>query len=76
VAVLLAASWLLLSGDPCHAQVAFQLSALYSFAEPEPAAASGFFWAGLYTAVGAVCFPLGSYLMVPELFDEEDTVAC
>ena len=56
--------------------VAFQLSALYSFAEPQPAPASASFWAGFYTAAGAVCFLLGSYLMVPELFDEEDTVAC
>jgi hypothetical protein len=50
--------------------VAFQLSALYSFAGPEPAAAGALFWAGFYTAAGGVCFLLGSYLMVPELFDE------
>jgi len=56
--------------------VAFQLSALYSFAEPEPAAASASFWAGFYTAAGAVCFLLGSYLMVPELFDEDGPSAC
>jgi hypothetical protein len=49
---------------------AFQLSALYSFAGPEPAAAGALFWAGFYTAAGGVCFLLGSYLMVPELFDE------
>jgi hypothetical protein len=51
--------------------VAFQLSALYSFAGPEPAAASAAFWAGFYTAAGALCFLLGSYLMIPELFDED-----
>jgi hypothetical protein len=49
--------------------VAFQLSALYSFAGPEPAGAV--FWAGFYTAAGGVCFLVGSYLMIPELFDEE-----
>jgi hypothetical protein len=52
--------------------VAFQLSALYSFAGPEPAAASALFWAGFYTAAGGVCFLLGSYLMIPELFDEDE----
>jgi hypothetical protein len=52
--------------------VAFQLSALYSFAGPEPAAAGALFWAGFYTAAGGLCFLLGSYLMIPELFDEEE----
>jgi hypothetical protein len=51
--------------------LAFQLSALYSFAGPEPAAAGALFWASFYTAAGGVCFLLGSYLMIPELFDEE-----
>jgi hypothetical protein len=50
--------------------VAFQLSALYSFAGPAPAAAGALFWAGFYTAAGGVCFLVGSYLMIPELFDE------
>jgi len=27
--------------------------------------------AGLYTFVGAVCFGVGSYLLIPELFDGE-----
>ena len=52
--------------------VAFQASALYSFAAPEPAASSALFWASFYTAAGGVCFLVGSYLMIPELFDEED----
>jgi hypothetical protein len=51
--------------------VAFQISALYSFAGPEPAASASLFWAGFYTAAGGVCFLIGSYLMIPELFDEE-----
>jgi hypothetical protein len=50
--------------------VAFQISAFYSFAGPEPAGASAGFWAALYTGVGALCFLLGAYLMIPELFDE------
>ena len=52
--------------------VAFQLSALYSPAGPEPAAAGALFRAGIYTAAGGLCFLLGSYLMIPELFDEEE----
>jgi hypothetical protein len=51
--------------------VAFQLSALYSFAGPEPTAAGALFRAGFYTAAGGLCFLVGSYLMIPELFDEE-----
>ena len=52
--------------------VAFQISALYSFAGPEAASAETLFRAGLYTAVGGLCFLVGSYLMIPELFDEEE----
>jgi len=52
--------------------VAFQLSALYSFAGPEPAVAGALFRAGFYTAAGGLCFFVGSYLMIPELFDEEE----
>ena len=51
--------------------VAFQLSALYSFAGHEPAATGALFRAGFYTAAGGLCFLVGSYLMIPELFDEE-----
>jgi hypothetical protein len=51
--------------------VAFQISALYSFAGPEPAASASLFWGGFYTAAGGLCFLIGSYLMIPELFDEE-----
>ena len=52
--------------------VAFQLSAFYSVAGSEPASAAALFWAGFYTAAGGLCFLLGSYLMIPELFDEEE----
>jgi hypothetical protein len=52
--------------------VAFQISALYSFAAPEHAPASTLFWAGFFTAAGGLCFLVGSYLMIPELFDDEE----
>jgi hypothetical protein len=51
--------------------VAFQLSAFFSFAGPGPSDPAALFWAGFTTATGAACFLLGSYLMIPELFDEE-----
>jgi hypothetical protein len=51
--------------------IAFQISALYSIAGPEPASATALFRSGFYTAVGGLCFLVGSYLMIPELFDEE-----
>ena len=52
--------------------VAFQVSALYSFAFPGPASVNALFWSSFYTALGGLCFLLASYLMVPEVFDEED----
>ena len=51
--------------------VAFQASALYSFAGPTPASVSSLVAANLYTALGALCFLVGAYLMIPELFDGE-----
>jgi hypothetical protein len=51
--------------------VAFQLSALYSFAGPQRTAGGALFWASFYIATGGLCFLVGSYLMIPELFDEE-----
>jgi hypothetical protein len=51
--------------------VAFQISALYSMAGPQAAAANTLFWANFYTAAGGLCFLVGAYLMIPELFDEE-----
>jgi len=52
--------------------VAFQISALYGFVGPEPVDAGALFWSSFYTAAGGLCFLLGSYLMIPELFDEEE----
>ena len=51
--------------------VAFQVSAFYSFASPAAATPVALFWTAVFTAAGALCFLLASYLMVPELFDEE-----
>lgn len=55
--------------------VAFQVSALYSFSFPAPASDASLSWANFYTAVGGLCFLLGSYLMIPEIFDEEQVRA-
>ena len=51
--------------------VAFQLSALDSFVGPAPTSAEMLFWSTLWTAVGALCFLVGAYLLIPELFDTE-----
>ena len=48
--------------------VAFQVSAFYGFYTPSPE--PGWAWdANLWTLVGALCFFVASYLMIPELFD-------
>jgi hypothetical protein len=52
--------------------VAFQVSALYSLATPDPHSSEGLFFAAFYTALGGVCFLVGSYLLIPELFDESE----
>ena len=51
--------------------VAFQLSALDSFVGPEPSSPEMLFWSTLWTAIGALCFLVGAYLLVPELFDTD-----
>jgi len=52
--------------------LAFQVSALCGFVGPEPAGASALFWTSFFTAAGGLCFLVGSYLMIPELFDDEE----
>ncbi len=52
--------------------VAFQISALYSFVGPELASPGSLFFASFYTAAGGLLFLTGSYLMIPELFDEQE----
>jgi hypothetical protein len=51
--------------------VVFQLSALHSFVRPGPPDPHELWLAAFYTFVGAVCFLVGAYLLVPELFDGE-----
>jgi hypothetical protein len=52
--------------------VAFQISAFYGFFPPPPDA--GWAWdANLWTFIGALCFFVASYLMLPELFDADAT---
>ncbi len=48
---------------------AFAASALYSFVRPGLPDVQEIWLAGLYTFVGALCFLVGSYLLIPELFD-------
>lgn len=49
--------------------VAFQASAIDSFVGPGPASPGMLLWSSLFTALGALCFLVGAYLLVPELFD-------
>lgn len=51
--------------------VAFQVSALDSFVRPGAPDPHELWLAGLYTFLGAVCFLVGAYLLIPEMFDGE-----
>ena len=51
--------------------VAFQLSALASYVSPSPTALDHHHVANVDTAIGALCFLAGAYLLIPELFDHE-----
>jgi hypothetical protein len=51
--------------------VAFQLSALDSFVGPRASSPEMLFWSTFYTAAGALCFLVGAYLLIPELFDTD-----
>jgi hypothetical protein len=51
--------------------VAFQVSAIVSFVRPGPPSAEMLFWSTLLTALGALCFFVGAYLLIPEMFDTE-----
>jgi len=50
--------------------VLFMVSALFSFDGPEPSSAKALWLANLYTLLGAVCFLVASYLLIPELFED------
>ena len=51
--------------------VAFQLSALESFVGPTPSSHQMLFWSTLWTSIGATCFLVGAYLLIPEVFDTD-----
>lgn len=51
--------------------IAFQLSALDSVVGPAPSSPEMLFWSTLWTAIGALCFLVGAYLLIPELFDTD-----
>lgn len=51
--------------------VAFQLSALESFVGPAPSSHQMLFWSTLWTLIGATCFLVGAYLLIPEVFDTD-----
>jgi len=51
--------------------VAFQLSALESVVGPAGISAHMLFWSTLWTAVGALCFLVGAYLLIPELAEAD-----
>ena len=51
--------------------VAFQVSALHSFVGPAPSSHEMLFWSTLWTAIGALCFLVGAYLLIPEVFDTD-----
>ena len=48
--------------------IAFMLAALFSFFLPSSGNAEWLWGANLFTLLGALCFLLASYLMIPELF--------
>jgi hypothetical protein len=51
--------------------VAFQISALFSVTLPGPADVEAQWYASFYTLLGGIGFLVGSYLMLPELFDAD-----
>ncbi|MBK1643867.1 hypothetical protein CKO25_04155 [Thiocapsa imhoffii] len=52
--------------------IAFQVSAFYAFFPPPPDVSWSWIWdANLWTFIGALCFFVASYLMIPELFDAD-----
>jgi hypothetical protein len=51
--------------------VAFLLSAFYAFAVPELQSPEAMRLSSVYTFSGALCFLAGSFLLLPEMFDEQ-----
>lgn len=55
--------------------IAFQISAFYSLASPTGTAPEALWLSSVYTLVGAVCFLVGAYLLLPEMFEEPAAAA-
>ena len=51
--------------------VAFQISAVDGFVSAPPSSIEMLFWSTLMTAVGALCFLIAAYLLIPELSDTD-----
>jgi len=54
--------------------IAFMLSAVFSFLPPSGRGAEWLWGANFYTLLGAMCFFVASYLMIPELFGAGRTI--
>ena len=54
--------------------VAFQISAFYGLPQPGPPSDVSVFRTNAFTALGGGFFLAGAYLLIPELFDEQETV--
>jgi hypothetical protein len=64
------ARWIVVINLMCS--VSFQVAAFYGVFSPVPEAS--WTWnANLWTLIGALCFFVASYLMIPELFDADAT---
>jgi hypothetical protein len=54
--------------------IAFMISAVFSFLPPSGRGAEWLWGANFYTMLGAMCFLVASYLMIPELFGAGRTI--
>jgi len=54
--------------------IAFMISAVFSFLPPSGLGAEWLWGANFYTMLGAMCFFVASYLMIPELFGAGRTI--
>jgi hypothetical protein len=54
--------------------IAFMISAVFSFLPPSGRGAEWLWGANFYTLLGAMCFFVASYLMIPELFGAGRTI--
>lgn len=52
--------------------IAFMISAIAAFVRPEPNFENLAYWATVFTLIGALCFFIGAYLMLPEMSMENE----